>query len=188
MPSVPAGLVDVARLVPDAILDIRYAHAHNVTGAPLPGYGSPRAWIDEALADWVVEGAQRLRRSGFRLVVYDAYRPLRAARALGDWARRTDQHWLLDGYISETSRHSKGTAIDVGLITLDGGTVELGSGFDIFGPSAHTRHATGDALRHRLILRECMMAAGFEDYRREWWHFDAPGVDRPLRDEPYPPP
>ena len=53
MPSLPAGLVDVARLVPDAILDIRYAHAHNITGAPLPGYGSPRAWIDEALAEWV---------------------------------------------------------------------------------------------------------------------------------------
>ena len=178
-------MVDVAQVVPDAVLDIRYATVHNPTGAPLPGYGAPLAWLDEALADWLEDGATRLRKEGFRLVVYDAYRPERAARALGDWARRTGQAWLLDGYISETSRHSKGTAIDVGLVTTSGLPVDLGTGFDDFGEQAHTRNAEGDALANRLLLRRCMMAAGFEDYRREWWHFDAPDLVRPLRDEPY---
>lgn len=179
-------MVDVALVVPDAVLDVRYATPHNVTGAPLPGYGDPLAWLDEALAGWLEDGAGRLRSEGYRLVVYDAYRPVQAAKALADWARRTDQAWLLDGYISETSRHSRGTAIDVGMVTLEGGPVDLGTGFDDFGEQAHTRNAEGEALEHRLLLRRCMMAAGFEDYRREWWHFDAPDLHRPLRDEPYP--
>ncbi len=186
MSSLPPGMVDVAQLVPDAILDIRYATDDNLTEAPLPGYGHPAAWLGEALADLLVDGARRLRDEGYRLVVYDAYRPRRAAEALGQWARDHDHAWLLDGYISETSRHSMGTAIDVGLIHIDGRPVALGTGFDDFGEQAHTRNASGDALAHRLLLRRCMMAAGFEDYRREWWHFDVPALERPLRDEPYP--
>jgi D-alanyl-D-alanine dipeptidase len=179
-------MVDVAHVVPDALLDIRYATADNLTGAPLPGYGRPAAWLDDALADRLADGARRLRDEGFRLIVYDAYRPRRAALALGAWARDTGQAWLLDGYISEASRHSKGTAIDVGLIRVDGAAVDLGTGFDDFGAQAHTRNAVGMALEHRLLLRRCMMASGFEDYRREWWHFDVPALERPLRDTPYP--
>ncbi len=185
MPTPPSGLVDVAELLPDAVLDIRYATADNVTGAPLPGYDIAAAWLDEALAPWLVRAASLLRDEGLRLVVYDAYRPRRAALALGAWARATGQEWLLDGYIAETSRHSRGTAIDVGLVRLDVDPVDLGTGFDDFGPQAHTREATGEALANRLLLRRCMMEAGFEDFRMEWWHFDAPALERPLRDAPY---
>jgi zinc D-Ala-D-Ala dipeptidase len=181
----PPSFADVFKVVPDAIPDIRYATPNNITGRILPGYSGPKAWCDEVMVPILVDAAAELRRQRFRLIVFDAYRPHRAALAMGQWARDTDQHWLLEGYISEVSRHCKGIAIDVGLATANGAIVDMGSGFDVFGVAGHTLNAEGRALEHRLILKEAMCGAGFEDYRKEWWHFDLPKEDRALRDEPY---
>lgn len=185
MSMLPDGFADLFEALPDAVPDVRYATPHNCTGTVLPGYAGQRAWCDAAMVPLLQEAAEGLRMRGFRLVVFDAYRPLRAARWMGDWARRTDRAWLLDGYISETSRHCKGTAIDVSLVREDGVRVDMGTDFDAFGPAGHTLNAEGDALKHRLLLKSAMCGAGFEDYRREWWHFDLPGWERALRDEVY---
>lgn len=186
----PAHFVDLCARFPQLAIDLRYRRSANVTGAPLPGYGTAEVWLHERVAERLSAAVQALQRAGYGLIVYDAYRPLRAARALAQWARDTDQAWLLDGYIAETSRHSRGTAIDLGLLR-DGDVVPMGTDFDAFGPDGHTLNASGAALDNRLRLRDAMLAAGLEDYRREWWHFDLPALDAPEQgcpflDLPYP--
>jgi D-alanyl-D-alanine dipeptidase len=57
--------------------------------------------------------------------------------------------------------------------------------YDALGPGAHTLDASGQVLRNRLTLRRAMTRFGFDDYWREWWHFEhrPPGsryLDLPL--------
>lgn len=62
-----------------------------------------------------------------------------------------------------------------------GREVDMGSPFDFFGPISHADYAdlSPEQLTNRALLRDVMVASGFEPYHEEWWHFT-------LADEPYP--
>jgi len=173
----PLGFADLAALLPDSLFAIGYASDQNFTGAPVPGYELPRAWLREEPANALVSAAASLRARGLRLIVYDAYRPLRATRHLATWAREHDPR-LLSGFLSETSRHSKGLSVDLGLVSGDGVVLDMGGPWDSFDERATTANASGAALVRRMCLREALMAAGFDDYQREWWHFEWLGHER----------
>jgi D-alanyl-D-alanine dipeptidase len=105
--------------------------------------------------------------------VLDAYRPARASRALVRWAQRSGRGHLVGTYIATRSRHNTGSAVDLTLIRYrDGKRLRMGSGYDDLGARAHTRNASGRALRNRLVLEDAMERFGFTNYWREWWHFE----------------
>lgn len=166
-------LVDVARAIPDAVPDLRYATADNVTGRPLYPPGA-RCLLLRPVAERLARAAARLREEGFRLRLYDCYRPPSAQRAL--WERFPRR-----GFVADPARggsfHGRGAAVDVGLAAGDGAAVELPTDFDAFEPRAAagaTEGVSPAARRHRDLLRRAMEAEGFRASRREWWHFDAP--------------
>lgn len=121
------------------------------------------------------------------LVVYDAYRPARATRAMVAWCARTNNAHLLDGYVGRRSRHNRGVAIDVGLAHRDsGGVLPMGTDWDAFHPGSGFDAATGAARANRRALRDAMTGRGFVPYSREWWHFELPVEPLPPeRDVPY---
>jgi D-alanyl-D-alanine dipeptidase len=89
------------------------------------------------------------------------------------WARESGRGDLVGSYIARRSRHNTGSAVDLTLVrAADGRRLRTGSGFDELGPSAHTRDASGRALRNRLMLERAMERFGFTGYWREWWHFE----------------
>jgi D-alanyl-D-alanine dipeptidase len=183
VPARTAGLVDVARVVPDAVLDLRYATSENVLGRPL--YPVARCLLRRPAAERLVRAAARLRAAGYRLRLYDCYRPLSVQRVL--WA-----YYPRRGFVADPDRggshHNRGGAVDLGLATLDGGEVEMPTGFDAFGPKAAAWAVDGitaSARLHRNQLRRAMEAEGFKVNPREWWHFDAPdALAAPLLDVP----
>lgn len=183
----PAGFVDVRERLSDACFQVGYHTADNFTGAPLPGYGAPGAWLLEEPAAALRRVQDDVKARGFTLIVYDAYRPLRGTLAMVAWATRTDRvHLLDDGYIARRSRHNHGTTIDLGL--ADPATcapVDTGVPWDTLDERAHTRNATGAALDHRLILAAAMKQHGFRPYSKEWWHFEYPLEGTRGRDVPY---
>ncbi|HCH64717.1 MAG TPA: peptidase M15, partial [Deltaproteobacteria bacterium] len=172
----PAGWVQLREEVHGVKVDVRYATGKNFTGAPLPGYHLPQAWLRETVATSLARAAQTVREQGFVLVVYDAYRPIRATEAMVDWARRTDQtHLVRDGYIASRSGHNHGHTIDLSLLTLAGDSVDMGSPFDHFGAESHHGALVSDQARHhRLVLKTAMESAGFRAYSKEWWHYRHP--------------
>ena len=182
-PLSQAGLISVRTHARDIQLDLRYATDDNFTGRRLPGYCKPIAVIRRRPARALGRVQRRLRRSGLGLVVYDAYRPARATRAMVRWAERTGNEWTLrQGYIARRSNHNRGAAIDAGLVRLsDGRPLTMGTGYDRFSRRSHTANARGRALRNRLRLKGAMEAFGFRNYRREWWHYDFPGDSGPPR-------
>lgn len=169
-------LVDVQRLAPDIRVEMRYATANNFTGAPLPGYEANRAMMRREAAAALGRVQQRLRARGLGLLVYDAYRPVRATEAMVEWTERVGRQDLVrDGYIASRSRHNLGVAIDLTLVDLTTGReIDMGTPFDTFGPAAHTASASGDVAGNRAILVQAMEAEGFENYPQEWWHFSYP--------------
>jgi zinc D-Ala-D-Ala dipeptidase len=184
----PSGWVDLAQHIPDLRVDARYHTANNFTGAPLPGYGAPAAWLQKAPADALSKVQDSLAEQGLGLIVYDAYRPLRGTLAMVAWAHRTDQVALLDnGYIARRSGHNKGNTIDLSVVTLTTGEpLDMGTPWDTLSEASHTTKASGKALENRLLLRTAMHAQGWKNYYKEWWHysFDMDG-DLTHRDVPY---
>jgi zinc D-Ala-D-Ala dipeptidase len=166
-------LVDVRSVDSTIRVEARYATADNFTGAPLPGYETPRALLRREVASALSRVQDRLRPKGLGLKVFDGYRPVRATLAMVDWAERTGRRELVDsGYIARRSRHNQGVAVDLTLVDLEtGAEIPMGTPFDTFASEAHTANAVGEVARHRQALVQAMESEGFTNYEKEWWHF-----------------
>jgi D-alanyl-D-alanine dipeptidase len=180
--ATPPGLVDVAARLPDAVLDIRYATADNFVGRAL--YPVARCLLLPGVADRLERAAAALRRQGFRLLLFDCYRPLSVQRQL--WKAMPKRGYVADP--ATGSHHNRAAAVDLSLSDLSGAPVEMPTGYDAFGPKSRawaTDGVSNAARRHRDLLRGAMTAAGFAVNPVEWWHFDAPGAtELPLLDLP----
>ncbi|SBV51491.1 D-Ala-D-Ala dipeptidase [Xanthomonas bromi] len=184
-----AGLVDVHGLAPDIALDMRYASRNNFTGQVVPGYDAPRCYLLRPAAEALARVARRLKAEGYRLQVFDCYRPVRSVNAFVAWAAdlqdqatkaqyypRVDKRALLGDYIAPTSGHSRGATLDLGLLECKSAAchaVDMGTGFDFFDARAHTDAPDISAVQraHRQRLLRAMAAEGFANYPMEWWHF-----------------
>ncbi|HVK75592.1 MAG TPA: M15 family metallopeptidase [Kofleriaceae bacterium] len=186
-PPAPPGWTDVAAAIPDAVLELRYATAANLTGAPL--YPVARCWLRAPVAARLVRAADELRRRGHRLVLWDCYRPHAIQRAL--WARLPDPRYVAEPRVDAAGRpiagsaHNRGAAVDVSLADRDGAPRAMPTDHDDFSPAARGDRARGPAARHLADLRAAMIGAGFAPLATEWWHFDAAGATaHALADEP----
>ena len=183
------GMVDIAELVPDIALDIRYAGHDNFTGRPVPGYEAPRCYLLRPVAEALREVEMDLRGQGLRLQVFDCYRPARAVREFVRWAADAgdqstkaayypalDKASLVPDYIADRSGHSKGATMDLTLVRCQAEACEaldMGTPFDFFDPRANTDHPglAPEVRDHRARLRQAMERHGFENYPMEWWHY-----------------
>ena len=114
--------------------DIRYAGGNNFVGRPLPGYDAAECILQDAVAAALKRVQADLAPTGFALKVYDCYRPVRAVRAMAQWAgdgkdeSETKRFFpslpkralFAAGYISPASAHSSGTAVDITMVRLGG--------------------------------------------------------------------
>ena len=167
------GMVRVTDAAPRIREDIRYATADNFTGAPLPGYERGVALLRPEAAAALARVQQRLEERGLGLLVFDAYRPVRATLGMVQWAERTGNEWVLDqGYVARRSNHTRGNTVDLTVVRLDTGEpLDMGTPFDHFGPESHTVNATGEVMANRLLLLDAMEAEGWRNYDQEWWHY-----------------
>jgi D-alanyl-D-alanine dipeptidase len=179
-------LVDVRSLDPTILVDLRYATRNNFTGAVLPGYQTQKALLRLEAAQALARVEARLRTGGLGLRIWDAYRPVRATRAMVAWAERSGRTDLLDQeYIARRSRHNLGVAVDLTLVDLVTGIeLDLGTPFDTFSDAARTANAEGRVLRYRQLLVRAMESEGFQNYEKEWWHFSYPVPDPRAFDVP----
>lgn len=176
----PDDLVDVAGVIDDAVIDMRYATPDNFTGIRL--YPVARCKLRRAVAARLVKAAKALRDDDRRLVLWDCYRPVAIQKEL--WRRVPDPRYVADPRIG--SKHGRGAAVDLALADAAGKLVALPTKFDDFSGAAHRDHAlAGDAGAEARRLEHAMVGAGFRPLATEWWHFDAPDSAKyPLSDEP----
>ncbi|QDS98756.1 M15 family metallopeptidase [Adhaeretor mobilis] len=196
----PEGFVDVSKIVPRLVVDLRYLSDENFVGGPIDGYLKPRCILTRKAAMALRDVQSELAEFGMGLKVFDAYRPQQAVDHFVRWSNdasamsskakyypRVDKNNLfLDGYIAAKSSHSRGSTVDLTIVTFqndDQPPVELdmGTPFDFFGPESWGNHSELSAQQkcNRLLLRALMQKHRFRPYAKEWWHFT-------LDDEPYP--
>ena len=200
--------VNLTDAVPDAILEIRYYGTYNFVGTRIDGYLQPTALLTRQAADSLRAVSDDVMAQGYRLKIYDAYRPQRAVDHFVRWAADIDDTLMkryfypdvdksrlfeLD-YIMSKSGHTRGSTVDLTLFDMrTEKEVDMGGTFDWFGFESHPDcggdPATGtyrpnDTLTatqfaNRMILRQAMLRHGFKPLDSEWWHFT-------LRNEPFP--
>ena len=161
-------LVEITPEIYGVTIDLKYASADNFTGAPV--------YQRHAKCYLHVQAAETLKRSvalaatqGYRLHIFDAYRPTEAQWKL--WEHTPDPHFLADP--AKGSPHSRGVAIDLTLTYNNGTPLDMGTAFDAFTPLSHHGNLAinAQAQRNRLLLMGIMTSAGWDFFRNEWWHY-----------------
>ena len=200
--------VNITDVVPDAILEVRYFGTYNFVGARIDGYKQPTALLTAVAADSLKAVSDDLKAQGYRLKIYDAYRPQCAVDHFMRWGADLDDTLMRPyfypnvdksrlfklGYIAEKSGHSRGSTVDLTLFDMrTEKEVDMGGTFDWFGHESHPdcggnpetgTYRPNDTLTqaqfaNRMVLRNAMLRHGFKPLDCEWWHFT-------LKDEPYP--
>jgi len=174
-------LVELNTVIPNVVLDIRYATENNFVGKVL--YPSARCFLVRPAAQALAKVQQDLNSQGFKLIVFDGYRPLSVQKIM--WKILPNPDYIADP--ATGSRHNSGYAVDVSLLDPEGNPVLMPTEYDDFTPKAHRDYQDlpSEAIRHRHILEETMVRHGFIPMPSEWWHFDYQGFEgRPILDVP----
>ncbi|MBU0725595.1 MAG: D-alanyl-D-alanine dipeptidase [Alphaproteobacteria bacterium] len=161
-------LVEITPAMPGIELALAYATPENLTGQPI--YRRAGCYLHADAVPLLARAAVLAQPLGYRLKIFDAFRPVEAQWAL--W-----NAFPIPGFVSDPRTgsvpHCRGVAVDLTLIDFQGQELDMGTGFD--DPSAKSWHGdtevSTEAQRNRYILLGIMSAAGWDFYAREWWHY-----------------
>ena len=192
----PSGFVVLADYVPAIVQEIRYYSTYNFIGDRIDGYEEPVALLTKEAARALKSISNEMIVQGYRLKVFDAYRPTTAVKHFVLWGIEDldlrmkpffypdldKEDLFVKGYIAKRSSHSRGSTVDLTLLDMQTGKeVDMGSPFDLFSEVSHPdyRGVTDEQYENRMLLQSTMVRNGFVPIDCEWWHFT-------LADEPYP--
>lgn len=191
-----SGFVLLADKVPAIIQEIRYYSTYNFIGDRINGYEEPCALITKEAARALLAVSNEMIVQGYRLKVFDTYRPACAVRHFVMWGIEDldlrmkpyfypdleKQELFAKGFIASRSSHSRGSTVDLTLLDMrTGKELDMGSPFDLFDEISHpdSTAVTQEQYANRMLLQNVMKRNGFVPIDCEWWHFT-------LKDEPYP--
>ncbi len=196
-PPSKEDFIDLKEIMPNLRSDLRYYSDNNFVGQPIQGYNAAKAMLTKEAAYALKKVQDELERLGFGLLIYDAYRPQRATDHFVKWAEdESDTSMKMQyypnvnkkdlfskGYISVKSGHSRGSTVDVTIVSLKTKQIlNMGSPYDLFDEISSTEHTasiTKNQHSLRMLLKRRMEKHGWKSYAQEWWHFT-------LDNEPYP--
>lgn len=222
--TLPDGFVYLSEINDNIIVDLRYFTDTNFIGSRIDGYKANRCIMTRDAANALNDAWKQFDNDGYTIVVYDSYRPQKAVDHFIRWSAESNDdsnkmkrlyypHTEYSkcfelGYVAKRSGHTRGSTIDMTIISkegkykglsssfelidrklnddrlitfIDDNTVDMGSSFDLFDPASWTQTDLVDATAqaNRLYFVNTMKNAGFRNYEREWWHFT-------LINEPFP--
>ncbi len=192
----PSGFVVLADYVPHIVQEIRYYSSYNFIGERIDGYEEPCALLTIEAARALKSVSSEMLVQGYRLKIFDAYRPACAVKHFVLWGIEDQdvrmkpyfypdlqkQELFALGYIAKQSSHSRGSTVDLTLLDMKTGKeVDMGSPFDLFSEVSHPDYKgiTDEQFKNRMALQRVMVRNGFVPIVCEWWHFT-------LKNEPYP--
>ncbi|MEK4248628.1 M15 family metallopeptidase [Paenibacillus sp. FSL W7-1287] len=194
--ELPEGFVYLEDVLLDAEYDLRYYGENNFVGRQVEGYLAPYAIATAEMAEALMQVSDEMRDAGYRLLIYDTYRPAKAVEFFKEWSEDVDDTLMKEdfypnedkrqlfkrGYLSKKSGHSRGSTVDLTLVHASSGElVDMGSPYDLLDEISTfaTKQITPEQAANRELLKQVMNKHGFKEYSKEWWHYV-------LRDEPYP--
>ncbi|MBD2769618.1 M15 family metallopeptidase [Hymenobacter sp. BT664] len=166
-----SDLVELIKLDPTIKLDIRYATSKNLAGRPV--YTEARAFLQRPAAEALSRANKALELLGYRLLVFDGYRPWSVTKIFWDITPATGKQFVANP--KKGSRHNRGCAVDVSLYEIASGKeVAMPGEYDEMSERSYASYAGGTPQQRALrdLLRSKMEENGFTGLDAEWWHFD----------------
>src|SRR6266850_5428029 len=172
VPLNESTFVDIKRVDPTILIELRYAAPNNYTHRPLYPPGM-QAMVRFSVAQRLAVAQKYLRARGYGLKIWDAYRPKAVQEKL--WAATRNNDYVADPKDGIGSMHTRGAAVDVTMVNAAAREVSMPTEFDNFTPAAMLYYQGPDPMiRSNLkLLQKAMARAGFYGLRTEWWHFSA---------------
>lgn len=179
------GFVNIAEADSSIAIDLMYTRADNFTGQVL--YENLReAYLHPEAMESLLKAQELLKEShpGYRLIVYDAARPMSVQQKMWDVVKGTPKYMYVSNPARGGGLHNYGLAVDISILDEQGQPLSMGTPVDYLGAEAHiTREEqlvrTGkinvQELENRRLLRKVMREAGFRPLPSEWWHFNRVG-------------
>ena len=132
LPTDASGFVLLSDFVPHVVQEIRYYSTYNFIGERIDGYEEPCALLTREAARALKAVSSEMIVQGYRLKVFDAYRPASAVRHFVLWGIEDQdlrmkpyfypdlekQALFAEGYIARQSSHSRGSAVDLTLLDM----------------------------------------------------------------------
>lgn len=192
-----SGFVIVNDVIPDIITELRYYSTFNFVGKKISGYEEPVALLTKEAAQNLKNVSDFFVGLGYRIKIWDSYRPQKAVDDFMKWAENDDQSMkpyfypdiekkkenLVPMYIADRSGHTHGSTVDITLVHMINGTdVDFGTPFDHFGVKSNTNYTEGlteEQINYRKLLNDTMYENNFINLDTEWWHYT-------LKNQPYP--
>ncbi|CAM3558859.1 M15 family metallopeptidase [Flavobacterium gelidilacus] len=162
------SFVNIQTLSTDFVLDLKYATTDNFLHQKV--YDCPECFLRISTAKALVKANQELIKKGFRIKLYDCYRPLDVQKKM--WKILPGTNYVANP--KKGSKHNRGAAVDLTLVDLFGNELDMGTKFDFFGPEAHhtyTKHSK-EVLQNRKLLKETLAKYNFKSIYNEWWHYE----------------
>lgn len=187
---VPTDFTDISQLTDEIDVSLRYNTSDNFVGQRIDGYAANKCYLHKRAAQALSLVAHSALQHGYKIRVYDCYRPQRAVDHFMRWAAdlsdiktkseyypELEKHQLINEYVAEKSGHSRGSTLDLTLLQQDAHghwqTLDMGSPFDFFGSISNVGSPliTPAQQDNRQILLKLMQQQNFQVYQMEWWHF-----------------
>lgn len=161
-------LVDLRKIDNTIVIDLRYATKNNFTKKKIYPVAVPL--LRKETAEKLRKVNKEVDKKGYRIKVWDIYRPFSAQKTLYDAA--PDKSFVGDP--KKGSRHNRGAAADITLVDKEGKEILMPTGFDNFTPKASRNYKKMNktAKKNMDYLTSVMTKHGFQTISNEWWHFD----------------
>lgn len=162
------SFVNIKTLSSDFILDLKYATEDNFLHQKV--YDCADCYLRKRTALALIKANQEFIKKGYRIKLYDCYRPLDIQKKMWKILPGTD-------YVANPkkgSKHNRGAAVDLTLVDSLGKELDMGTQFDFFGPEAHHTYLnhTKEVLANRKMLKEVLQKHNFKSIYNEWWHYE----------------
>jgi D-alanyl-D-alanine dipeptidase len=152
----------------DFVYDMKYATDDNFLKAKV--YDCAECFLRLKTVTALIEANKEFIKKGFRIKLFDCYRPLDIQKKM--WKIVSNPQYVADP--AKGSIHNRGGAVDITLVDNDGTELAMGTSFDFFGIEASHGYAnlSEEVKENRLLLKNIMIAAHFNSFDSEWWHYN----------------
>lgn len=163
-----SSFVNLKAYSQDFVLDMKYATADNFLKAQV--YDCAECYLRYKTVKSLLEANERFLKKGFRIKIYDCYRPLDIQKRM--WAIVSNPEYVADP--KKGSIHNRGGAVDITLVDKKGKELDMGTAFDHFGIEASHEYSnlSEEVIANRKLLKKMMLKSGFKSFDSEWWHYN----------------
>ena len=152
----------------DFVFDMKYATADNFLKEQV--YPCDECFLRVKTIKALLHANQAFIAKGYRIKLYDCYRPLAIQKKM--WKIVPNPTYVANP--KKGSIHNKGGAVDITLVDSLGVELNMGTGFDFFGPEAGHNYTdlSAEILANRQLLKSIMLQYNFKSFDSEWWHYN----------------